>query len=272
MSNSFLGCDISYDEAKIVIFGAGFDGTTSNKPGARFAPVVMRQESYGLETYSPYQGKDLEEDTKVHDAGDLELVGRSAATAVDMVEEKAEQILSDGKIPLMIGGEHLMTLGAVRAAAKKYPDLHIIHFDAHADLREDYMGEELSHATVMRRCYDIVGEGKIFQVGIRSGTKEEFSFKAEHLAQNLDGFMDKPIYFTLDLDVLDPSFMPGTGTPEAGGMNFLELLNDILHLQKFNVVGCDIVELAPNYDPSGISAATACKVLRELLITISITS
>ena len=264
---TFLGCTADYDNAQIVLFGAGYDGTVSNRPGTRFAPGTMRTDSWGLETYSPYLERDLD-DYKIYDAGDLELFGLNPANMLNQVEKTTEQIISDDKIPVMIGGEHLVTLGAVRALAKKHPDLHIIHFDAHADLRQDYLGEELSHATVMRRCHDIVGDGKIFQVGIRSGTREEFEFKKAKLAQTLDGFMGKPVYFTLDLDVLDPSVFPGTGTPEAGGMTFMELLNDIIHLAKFNIVGCDLVELSPSYDPSGVSTATACKVLRELLLTI----
>jgi len=265
---TYLGCTAGYDEADIVIFGAGYDGTTSNRPGSRFAPAAMRTESFGLETYSPYLQRDLE-DIKVYDAGDLELYGRRPEVMLTLIEETVAEIAKDGKIPVMIGGEHLVTLGAVRALAKAHPDLHIIHLDAHADLRADYLGEELSHATVMRRCYDLVGDGRIFQVGIRSGTREEFEFKAAHIAQTLENFMDKPIYFTLDLDVLDPAALPGTGTPEAGGMTFLELLNDIVHLEKFNIIGCDIVELSPPYDPSGISTATACKILRELMLVMS---
>ena len=266
---TFLGCTAEYDEATIVLFGAGYDGTVSNRPGTRFAPGIMRADSWGLETYSPYLERDLD-DLKIYDAGDLELFGLNPENMLGIVEKTTNQIVADGKVPVMIGGEHLVTLGAVRALAKKHPDLHIIHFDAHADLRQDYLGEKLSHATVMRRCHDLVGDGKIFQVGIRSGTREEFEFKKAHIAQTLDGFMGKPVYFTLDLDVLDPSVFPGTGTPEAGGMTFMELLNDIIHLKNFNIVGCDLVELSPSYDPSGISSATACKVLRELLLTIGV--
>ncbi|MCL2575653.1 MAG: agmatinase [Defluviitaleaceae bacterium] len=265
---NFLGCDSDYANAQIVLFGAPYDATTSNRPGARFAPAAMRGESYALETYSPYIDKDLEADVAVYDAGDLELYGRSPTVVLDMIEQATAEILSDNKTPIMIGGEHLVTLGAIRAAYKKYPDLHIIHFDAHTDLRQDYLGEELSHATVIRRCHDLIGDNKIFQVGVRSGTKEEFEWRKTHLAQTLEHFIGKPVYFTLDLDVLDPSTMSGTGTPEAGGMTFNDLLNDILHLQKFNVIGCDIVELAPNYDTSGVSTATACKILRELILTI----
>jgi len=274
---NFIGCDSSYDDARIVIFGAPYDSTTSNRPGARFGPHAIRTDSYGLETYSPYQDKDLCE-LKVYDAGEMELPFGRPEPALDIIEAAAGQILLDGKIPLMIGGEHLVTLGAVRACAKTYPDLHIVHFDAHTDLREEYLGQKLSHATVLRRCHDILGNGKIFQYGIRSGMAEEFAWAKTHTKLNkfnLDTFEDDinslqnvPIYFTLDLDVMDPSAFPGTGTPEAGGVSFTELMSAISLLSGLNIIGCDIVELAPNLDSSGISTALACKLLREILLVI----
>ena len=274
---TFIGCDASYDEAKIVVFGAPYDSTTSNRPGARFAPGVMRLDSYGLETYSPYQDKDLE-DMTIYDAGELELPFGRPEPMLEAVEAATAQVLADGKISLMIGGEHLVTLGAVRAAAEKYPNLRIIHLDAHTDLREDYLGEALSHATVMRRCYDILGDGRIYQFGIRSGLAEEFAWAKSHVKLqkfDLAGFDvltetlgDVPVYFTLDLDVLDPSVFSGTGTPEAGGISFLELLGAVIGLKKLNVVGCDMVELAPYIDPTGVSTAVACKVMRELLLVL----
>lgn len=276
--STFLGCDSGYEEAKAVIFGAPFDGTTSYRPGTRFASRVMRAESYGLETYSPYQDRDIA-DCRVFDGGDIELPFGNVQAVLQKIEEKAAVILQDNKIPVMLGGEHLVTLGAVRAAAKKYPDLHILHFDAHTDLRDEYLGENLSHATVMRRCWDILGDGHIFQFGIRSGDRPEFQWAAQgHVAMrkfDLLGFHEtveklkgKPLYVTIDLDVLDPSLFPGTGTPEAGGVTFMELLGAILNLKGANVVACDINELSPPYDPSGTSTATALKVLRELLLTI----
>ena len=275
---TFLACDKEYNEAKIVLFGAPFDSTTSFRPGTRFASKVMRSESFGIETYSPYQDKDLETDTKVFDAGDLELPFGNTERVLREIEEFTTGILVDEKIPLMIGGEHLVTLGAVRAVSKKYPDLHVLHFDAHTDLREDYLGEKLSHATVIRRVWELVGDGKIYQFGIRSGEKHEFTFAAEHNyinKFNLNGLEDvvqklqgKPVYFTLDLDVLDPSIFPGTGTPEAGGVSFSELLAGVLKLAGLNIVGCDINELSPVYDHSGVSTAVACKILREILLVM----
>ena len=276
MIKSFLGCDREYEEALVVLFGAGYDATTSNKPGARFAPAAIRAESYGLESYSPYLDRDLEIDARVHDAGDLELYGRQEGVLAE-IEKMAGKILDDGKLPFMIGGEHLVTLGSVRAAAKKYPDLHIVHFDAHTDLRDDYLGEKLSHATVLRRCYDILGNNRISQFGIRSGTKEEFDFAKKHLdfnpfsLENISKVLslgNTPIYLTIDLDILDPSAFPGTGTPEAGGVSFLELINSFKILSQLNIVAIDIVELAPNYDISAVSTATACKIIRELLLYV----
>ena len=276
--STFLGCDSGYEPARAVIFGAPFDGTTSYRPGTRFASRVMRAESYGLETYSPYQDKDLT-DYNVFDGGDLDLPFGNVQAVLNKIEEKADVILQDGKIPVMLGGEHLVTLGAVRAAVKKHPDLHILHFDAHTDLREDYLGETLSHATVIRRCWDLLGDGRIYQFGIRSGDRPEFKwadeghvtmrkFDLNGFAQTVEKLKGKPLYVTIDLDVLDPSAFPGTGTPEAGGVTFMELLGAILALKGANVVACDINELSPPYDQSGTSTATALKVLRELLLAV----
>ncbi len=274
---TFLGCDNDFDESKIVIFGAPFDSTTSYRPGTRFASRHMRAESYGLETWSPYQNLDLE-DTKIFDSGDLELCFGDTNLALADIEKRTREILSENKLPLMIGGEHLVTLGAVRAAAEKYPDLHVIHFDAHADLRDEYLGAHLSHASVLHRVWDIIGDGKIYQFGIRSGDRAEFEWGKNHvethlftfdgLEETIEKLQGKPIYFTLDLDVLDPSVFPGTGTPEAGGVTFMQLLNAILKVSRLNIVGMDINELSPMLDASGASTATALKVMRELLLAV----
>jgi len=272
---TFIGCDNSYEESKIVLFGAPFDSTTSFRPGTRFASKAMRSESFGIETYS--QDGDLE-DFAVFDSGDLELPFGNTQRVLDQIEEHTAEILKDGKIPCMIGGEHLVTLGAMRAVVKQYPDVHIIHFDAHADLREDYLEERFSHATVLHRVWDLVGDGKIFQFGIRSGDRSEFVWAKDHVFTNKFNFyglkeivnqlQGKPVYFTLDLDVLDPSVFPGTGTPEAGGVSFQELLEAMIQVSHLNIVGFDVNELSPVYDQSGSSTAMACKVLRELLIAV----
>ena len=277
---TFIGCESSYEEAKIVLFGAPFDSTTSFRPGARFGSATMRHESFGLETYSPYQDKDLT-DCAVFDSGDLELCFGSAEAALADIEARAEEILADGKLPLLMGGEHLVTLGSVRAVCKRYPDLHVIHFDAHADLRDDYLGARLSHACVIRRCHDLLGDGRIHQFCIRSGDRAEFRFAKAHTDLHPFSFegleqvvreLEKsqaPVYFTIDLDCLDPAAFPGTGTPEAGGVTFPQLLEAIRLVSRTRVVAADVNELAPMLDSSGVSTAAACKVLRELLLALS---
>ena len=264
---NFIGCDSSFEEAGIVLYGAPFDSTTSFRPGARFGPSAIRHESFGLETYSPYQDRDLM-DIRVFDSGDLELCFGSSEMALADIQNRAWEILEAGKIPLLLGGEHLVTLAAVRAAARKYPGLHIL-------------GARLSHACVIRRCHDILGDGQIHQFCIRSGEREEFRFAKEHtdfhpftfegLEETVQELARKqvPVYFTIDLDCLDPSVFPGTGTPEAGGVSFLELLAAIRKVSELNIVGADVNELAPMLDPSGVSTATACKVVRELLLAVA---
>ncbi len=280
---NFIGCESSYEDADIVLFGAPFDSTTSFRPGARFGSAAIRHESFGLETYSPYQNKDIL-DYNIFDSGDIELCFGSAEKALEDIQSRTRIILNDNKLPLLIGGEHLVTLGAFRAVHNKYPNVHIIHFDAHADLRDDYLGAKLSHACVIRRCYEIIddnSEKRIHQFCIRSGDREEFEFAKKHTNMNKFNFngLDElvnmlsiknvPVYFTIDLDCLDSSVFPGTGTPEAGGVTFVQLLEAILKVCKTNVVGADINELAPTLDNSGVSTATACKVLRELILGLN---
>lgn len=277
---NFIGCDAEYEEAEIVLYGAPFDSTTSFRPGTRFAGTAIRNDSYGLETYSPYQDKALTE-CKLFDSGDLELPIGDSAAVLDTIEERADKILKDEKLPFLIGGEHLVTLGAVRAAVKKYPKLHIIHFDAHTDLREDYLGVKLSHACVLRRCWELLGDGRIHQFGIRSGEREEFkwareghtdlhAFCLDGLQETIDNLKGIPVYVTVDLDVLDTSYFPGTGTPEPGGITFKELMYGVTDVcSKLDVIGCDVNELCPSYDSSGVSTAAACKIIREMLLAIS---
>ncbi len=276
---TFIGCDADYEDAEIVLFGAPFDSTTSYRPGTRFASQTMRNESFGLETYSPYQDRDLT-DYAIFDSGDLELPFGNSESALNEIEERAAIILNDGKLPFMIGGEHLVTLGSVRAVLKQYPDLHIVHFDAHTDLRDEYLGVKLSHASVIRRCWDLMGDGRIHQFGIRSGDRPEFRWAEEGhvnlhkfdfsgLKQTVESLKGKPVYLTLDLDVLDPSVFPGTGTPEFGGVTFMELLQ-ALHtvISECQVVACDVNELCPPLDVTGSSTAAACKIVREMLLEL----
>jgi len=272
---TFLGCETEYSDARIVLFGAPFDSTTSYRPGTRFASRTMRAESYGLETYSPYLDLDME-DARVFDGGDLELCFGDTEKALGDIESFTREILADSKLPLLIGGEHLVTLGALRAMVENYPELCILHLDAHTDLREEYLGARLSHASVMKRAWELVGDDRIWQFGIRSGTREEFYWAEKHTHLHKFGFQgleaalaalrDRPVYFTIDLDVLDPSVFPGTGTPEAGGVTFDALRQVVDRVSRLQIVGADLVELSPHYDASGASTAVALKVLRELLL------
>ena len=274
----FMGCDKGPRFASTMLFGAPFDSTTSYRPGTRFGSAAIRHESYGIESYSPYQDKDLE-DANVIDLGDLELCFGDVNKALDRIEERTRHVLHASKRPFMLGGEHLVTLGAFRAVAAMYPDVHIIHFDAHADLRDDYLGAKLSHACVLRRCWELVGDGRIHQFGIRSGDREEFAwgrthvstrrFDFEGLEETLSQLEGKPVYFTVDLDVMDPSIFPGTGTPEPGGVTFDALRQAVtLVCSRVKVVGCDVNELSPHYDQSGVSTIVACKIVREMLLAL----
>lgn len=275
----FIGCECEFEESNLVLFGAPFDGTCTFRPGSRFAPYKIRIDSYGLETYSPYLDKDLL-DYRVHDAGDIDLTFGNTLASLESIKEFADRIVKNNKKPLMIGGEHLVTLPAVKAVYEKYSDLIILHFDAHTDLRQDYMGESLSHSTVIRKIWDFLGDNRIFQFGIRSGLKEEFlwaekeghtfinKFDYEKLKEVVTKIKDKPVYVTIDLDILDPSVFPGTGTPEPGGISFKDILEILKTINTLNIVGADVVELAPDYDPTGVSTAVASKVLRELMLAM----
>ena len=280
LPNKFLGCNSDFESSEYVIFGAPFDGTTTFRPGTRFAPQTMRIESIGLETYSPYFDIDTE-DYKIHDLGDLDLPFGATDTVLNIIGKYASKIFDLNKKPLMIGGEHLVSLPVIKEAFKKYPNLNIIHFDAHTDLRDSYLGEKLSHSAVFRRVWEFLGDGKIYQFGIRSGTREEFywaneghtflnKFNFNGLDEVVKNLKDKPVYFSIDLDVLDPSIMSGTGTTEAGGVTFNELIEAIRLISNLNIIGADIVELSPHYDHSGVSTAVACKVLRETLCAMLI--
>ncbi len=275
---NFIGCEKDFEEAAVVLIGAPFDGTTSFRPGTRFAPPQIRIDSYGLETYSPYLDLDLE-DFAIGDIGDIDLPFGNTVRALDCIKRSLAYVNEQDKKALMIGGEHLVTLPAIEVLAKKYPDLHILHFDAHTDLREDYVGEPLSHASVIRRCHELIGDDRIFQFGIRSGLKEEFEwakthtylhkFNTETLTDILPRLEGKPVYLTIDLDVLDPSIFSGTGTPEPGGISMQELLSALQTIRPLHFVGADVVELSPHYDASGVSNAVACKVIREVALLLA---
>ncbi|MFA6738925.1 MAG: agmatinase [Bacilli bacterium] len=276
---SFQSCNAEYEDADVVIFSSPMDATTSFRPGTRFAGNAIRVDSFGVEWYSPYLDMNLRE-VKTADIGDLDLPIGDVEAALAVINNTAATILADHKKPMMVGGEHLVTYPVVQALVKHFPDLHIIHLDAHTDLRDEFFGRKLSHATVLRRCYDLVGPGRIFQFGIRSGDASEFQWAAagnthlrkfdlQGLEDVVDQLSNKPVYIPIDLDVLDPSLFPGTGAPEPGGITYKELLGAIQAFTRLNhIVGADIVELSPHYDASGASTAVAAKTLREMTLLL----
>ncbi len=274
LDRTWMGQNPDYDTANIIMLGLPFDGTVSYRSGSRFAPEQIRLASWGLEEYSPRFDKDIN-DCNFHDIGDLEFPLGNTVKSLELIKDNVKQIYDDGKRLLGIGGEHLVTYPEIVAISDVYgDDLAIVHFDAHTDLRDEYMGEKLSHSAVIKLCSSYVRPENIKQIGIRSGMKEEWEFmkrnntfiKDNNDYKSLDCLLGKKIFVTVDLDVLDPSVMSGTGTPESGGMSFNELMGWFEYLKKFDIIGADVVELAPDYDTSGCSTAVATKVIRELLM------
>ena len=270
----------NYQGSEVVIFGIPMDFTTSYRPGARFGPQRVREVADALETYSPYLDRDLAEVT-FYDAGDVEVHYGNVAASLDKARQVANRLFAAGKKPLMLGGEHLVSLPVIEAALEQYPDLVLLHFDAHADLREEYMGERLSHATVIKQAVgSLANPTRLYQFGIRSGEAQEFAWARKHSNFHpfdvLEPFLkvreelqDKPLYVSIDIDVVDPAFAPGTGTAEPGGCSSAEILTVIRHLRGLNVVGLDIVELAPDLDSSDITAFLVAKMVREAVLAIS---
>lgn len=277
--NIFIKSHQNFEESEAVLYGMPMDWTVSFRPGSRFGPARIREVSVGLEEYSAYLDRELEE-VKYFDAGDIPLPFGNAQRSLDMIEDFVDQVLAADKFPLGIGGEHLVTWPVIKAMYKKYPDLAIIHMDAHTDLREDYEGEPLSHSTPIRKAAELIGPQNVFSFGIRSGMKEEFQWAKEvgmyiakfevlePLKEILPKLAGRPVYVTIDIDVLDPAHAPGTGTVDAGGITSRELLASIHEIAKsdIKVVGGDLVEVAPIYDPSEQTANTASKLLREMIL------
>jgi agmatinase len=277
--NVFIKSHPSYEESSVVLYGMPMDWTVSYRPGSRFGPARIREVSIGLEEYSAYLDRELEE-VKFFDAGDIPLPFGNPQRSIDMIEDYIDQLLSDGKIPFGMGGEHLVSWPVMKAVAKKNPELAIIHMDAHTDLREEYEGESLSHSTPIRKIAEHIGPENVFSFGIRSGMKEEFQWAKENgmhiskfevlepLKEILPKLEGRPVYVTIDIDVLDPAHAPGTGTVDCGGITSRELLASIHAIAHsgVNVVGADLVEVAPIYDPSEQTANTASKLIREMLL------
>ena len=278
--NVFIKSHQSFEESQVVLYGMPMDWTVSFRPGSRFGPSRIREVSVGLEEYSAYLDRELDVDVKYFDAGDIPLPFGNAQKSLDMIEEFVDQVLAAGKFPLGMGGEHLVSWPVMKAVYKKYPDLAIIHMDAHTDLREQYEGEPLSHSTPIRKIAEHIGPKNVYSFGIRSGMKEEFEWAKENgmhiskfevlqpLKEMLPELAGRPVYVTIDIDVLDPAHAPGTGTVDAGGITSRELLASIHEIARsgVNVVGCDLVEVAPIYDPSEQTANTASKLIREMML------
>jgi len=272
---TFLGLEGAYTDASIVILGCPMDDTSSYRPGSRFAPRAIREGSQAIETYSPILNADLEE-VPLSDLGDLDIPLGNKERAMDLIARTARQIFSDGKMPLSIGGEHLISLPLIRACRERYPELKVLQLDAHADMRENYLGEPLSHATVMRRVIDVIGPGNLCQVGIRSGTREEFAlmkdigsiygWNQEEISRVREALHGAPCYISLDFDILDPGIFPATGAPEPGGLTFAQVAETLYALKGINVVGIDVNEYNPLLDPSGHCSITAAKFIRELIL------
>lgn len=269
----FLGSLADVDEASLMLMGAPFDGTTSFVPGTRLGPARIREASVGLETYSPALDRSLD-DVRMADLGDLELPYGNVAAALEMIEAACRSVVETGAKPILLGGEHLVTLPAVRACYSRHPGLAVVQFDAHADLRDEYMGEHDSHATVMRRIGEVIGSDNVYQLGIRSGTREEFAFGrafspvfetdlADGIRQVREELAGRPVYVTVDIDVVDPGFAPGTGTPEPGGCRPDELFQALWALDGLYVVGFDVVEVNPLVDTGVVTSILAAKIVRE---------
>lgn len=277
LSTKFMGSSESYEDASIVMVGVPMDFTCSFRPGTRFGPQKIREVSIGIEEYSIYMDKSLE-DYAYFDSGDLDLPFGNVEKSLEIIGQAAKEILEDNKLPLFIGGEHLISVPVIKEVYNKYgDDLIVIHFDAHADLREDYLGCPNSHASAIRRLVDFMPGKNIYQFGIRSGTKEEFEYaKAntnmytievlEPLKKVVDKFKGRPVHFTLDIDVVDPAYANGTGTPEPGGISSKELIQALGVMRDLNIVGFDIVEVSPHYDQSDRTALLAAKVIRDMIM------
>jgi len=275
IQTTFISSNASFASSTAVILGCPFDGTASFRPGARFGPSAIRRASWGIETYSPYLKRDLSQ-LRLHDMGDLELPLGEKETSLSMIREGVRRILSAKKFPILLGGDHLISLPAAKEVLQAYPDLHIVQIDAHTDLREEYLGEVFSHSTVMRKTVDRLGKGRLFQIGIRSGTKEEFDLAKKmksivpthlnSLRTMVKGIGKQPVYVTFDVDAMDPSLVPGVGTPEPGGLTFEALISILKELRALRVVGFDLVELTPDYDPTQVSSVTASVILREMIL------
>ena len=277
----FMSAQRGIDQSRVSLLGVPYDGTCCFRPGARFGPSAIREDSYGIETYCPQLDLDLE-DINFTDIGSLDVPLGDAELTLDYISDATNILLKNNLKPLIIGGEHSITIGIIKSIITNYPDLIMLQLDAHADLRDEWLGSKLSHACTMKRCLEILPSKKIFQIGIRSGTKSEFlemnnskrliqhtlGENAKSLEKALKSFKGRPIYLTFDLDWFDPSVMPGTGTPEPGGYFWGDFAAIVNVIKSHNLIGADVVELSPKLDNTGISSILAAKVIRSLIMLL----
>ncbi len=277
----FMSAQRGIDQCRVSLLGVPYDGTCCFRPGARFGPSAVREDSYGIETYCPQLNLDLE-DINFADLGSLDVPLGDAKLTLDYIKDATDILLKNNLKPLIIGGEHSITSAVIKSIITNYPELIMIQLDAHADLRDEWLGSKFSHACTMKRCLDILPSKKIFQIGIRSGTKSEFlemnnsqrliqhtlGENAKSLEEALKSFKGRPIYLTFDLDWFDPSIMPGTGTPEPGGYFWRDFAAIIDVIKSHNLIGADVVELSPKLDNTGISSILAAKVIRSLIMLL----
>jgi agmatinase len=272
----FMGAQRNPEGCRVALFGVPYDGTTSFRPGTRFGPAAIREVSTGLETYCPQLDRDLE-DIAYADIGAVEIPYGDPEPVVNAVRHATSTVLAAGMKPLMLGGEHSISSGAVDAVAEHHPDLVLVQLDAHADLRHEWLGARHSHACAMRRCLDVLPSQQLMQIAIRSGTCDEFKelhssgrlISVQDIPNRMSTLRGRPIYLTVDLDWFDPAVMPGTGTPEPGGFVWNDFAAVINELRHHRLMGADVVELAPQLDPSGISSVLAAKVTRSLLLLLA---
>ncbi|MGB9914579.1 MAG: agmatinase [Candidatus Bathyarchaeales archaeon] len=280
-SNVFSGFQKPFEKSRYMIFGVPFDVTSTYRTGARFGPTAIRQASLNIETYSFRTGVDVE-DVPLHDLGDLH-VSTSPEKTVDLLRLVVEDILAAGKIPIAIGGEHTITLGILKGFGSKAKETAVVSFDAHLDLRQEFMGLKLSHTTFMQLINEEVTPAKIVEVGTRAICRDELAYakkaeipfftahqvQKEGTAQIIKQLKEllapyKHVYLTVDMDVLDPAFAPAVQNPESEGIETHALLDILCALCDKRVIGFDVVEIAPVYD-QGISAVAAAKVIFEML-------
>ncbi len=273
---TFLNCHSrEVIRGRPAILGVPLDITSTYRSGSDQAPEMIRLSSDSIESYCPYLDRDLS-DYPFCDLGDLELKGLSMSEKLTEIRTRVAEILQLGGIPLCIGGEHTVTLPIIEALKKRHDQFLVLHLDAHSDLRDSYEGARINHSTVMRRVVEIVGHENLIQLGIRSGTREEFawirnhgalrSFRPGHEKTLLAGIGGRPVYLTLDLDILDPSCFPGVGNPEAGGWHYSLMERFLAFLVNIDLIGVDVVELMPEIDKSELSSITAAKIIRSLLL------